>query len=280
MPMRSFIDLLFCIRKSKSKSASGLKRFKSKVFPLHWSFVFVGYAFAFAVVGVCIYCIVLFGAALGETLVTQWLIAMVIGILKSIFVIQPLKVTWVHILYTLFCSHLAHIIQSDSVRWNETCNVYRADRTDGVGTDTNLQEASGRRGKAPPQQEHYYLPTCTRPATLSCDSTAKSESTTLDPAVANGELLAASGGGGEGAASHRVPPEGPREGRAPLRVSARYCHSEGRSALPEPEYCFRTAIHTKQSGNVQYLYSVQHVLKKNTFEIFAAKSKHINKLII
>ena len=35
---------------------------------------------------------VVFGAALGEDLTTQWLIAMLIGILKSILIIEPVKV--------------------------------------------------------------------------------------------------------------------------------------------------------------------------------------------
>ena len=52
----------------------------------------MGYATAFAVVVICVYFIVLFGAALGETLTTQWLIASVVGVIKSIFIIQPIKV--------------------------------------------------------------------------------------------------------------------------------------------------------------------------------------------
>ena len=84
----------YLLRKLLYKLAFWLKWIKHKVFPLRWWVVFVGYAFAFGVVGVCIYFIVLFGAALGETLATQWLIAMFIGIVKSIFVIQPIKVQY------------------------------------------------------------------------------------------------------------------------------------------------------------------------------------------
>lgn len=62
------------------------------IFPFRWWFVFVGYGTAFSVVGVSLYFIVLFGAGLGETLTTQWLIALVVGLVKSIFVIQPAKV--------------------------------------------------------------------------------------------------------------------------------------------------------------------------------------------
>lgn len=74
------------------KIGSRLTWLVHKILPLRWWFVFIGYASAFAVVGICLYFIVLFGAALGETLTTQWIISMVIGLLKSIFVIQPLKV--------------------------------------------------------------------------------------------------------------------------------------------------------------------------------------------
>ena len=67
-------------------------RLKRKVLPLPWWFVLVGYAIALAAVGTCVYFIVVFGAILGETLATQWLIAMVVGTLESVVVEQPLKV--------------------------------------------------------------------------------------------------------------------------------------------------------------------------------------------
>ena len=85
------LSVLF-VSKLLYKFAVWIKHIKHKGFPLCWWVVFVGYAIAFAAVGVCIYFIVLFGAALGENLATQWLISMVIGIVKSIFVIQPMKV--------------------------------------------------------------------------------------------------------------------------------------------------------------------------------------------
>lgn len=76
----------------RNKFEETIRKLIHRVYPLPWWFVFVGYACAFAVVGICVYFIVLFGAALGETLVTQWIISLAIGILKSIFIIQPIKV--------------------------------------------------------------------------------------------------------------------------------------------------------------------------------------------
>ena len=69
-----------------------LWRLKHKVLPFPWWIVIVGYLFALALVIICIYFMVVFGAALGEDLTTQWLIAMLIGILKSILIIEPVKV--------------------------------------------------------------------------------------------------------------------------------------------------------------------------------------------
>lgn len=54
--------------------------------------MFVGYSIAVIAVGVCVYCIVIYGAILGEILVIQWLIAFVVGLVKDAFVIDPLKV--------------------------------------------------------------------------------------------------------------------------------------------------------------------------------------------
>jgi hypothetical protein len=67
-------------------------RVKRKLFPLPWWFVIIGYASAYGVVAICLYFIVVFGFALGETLVTQWVIALVIGTVKEVMVIEPVKV--------------------------------------------------------------------------------------------------------------------------------------------------------------------------------------------
>lgn len=79
-------------RKKLHEIGSRILWLKSKFLPLKWWFVFVGYGIALAAVGVCFYCIVVYGAILGETLVTQWLIAFVIGIVKDAFVLDPVKV--------------------------------------------------------------------------------------------------------------------------------------------------------------------------------------------
>ena len=67
---------------------------KRRVLPLPWWFIFIGYAVALVVVGVCIYFIVVLGSTLGESLATQWLISMLVGTLESVVVEQPLKVQY------------------------------------------------------------------------------------------------------------------------------------------------------------------------------------------
>ena len=63
-----------------------------KLFPLPWWSHFIGYALTLGVVVGCTYAVVGFGGAMGEYVATQWLIAMTIGIFKSVLVIQPIKV--------------------------------------------------------------------------------------------------------------------------------------------------------------------------------------------
>lgn len=84
--------LLFHDRRKVHTIGNAVLWLKRKVLPLPWWFVLVGYATALAAVGVCIYFIVVFGAILGETLATQWLLAMLVGTLQSVVVEQPLKV--------------------------------------------------------------------------------------------------------------------------------------------------------------------------------------------
>ena len=88
----NFSTVLNLCRISLYKIEDALLSAKNKIIPFPWCIVFLAYAISFAIVGVCVYCIVVYGSILGEALTTQWLIAMVIGIAKSIFVIQPAKV--------------------------------------------------------------------------------------------------------------------------------------------------------------------------------------------
>ena len=85
-------NVWFASRRKVHTVGNAMLWLKRKVLPLPWWFVLVGYATALAAVGVCIYFIVVFGAILGETLATQWLIAMLVGTLESVVVEQPLKV--------------------------------------------------------------------------------------------------------------------------------------------------------------------------------------------
>ena len=64
----------------------------AKLFPLPWWTHVIGYLLAYATVACCTYLIVILGGGLGEYLATQWLIAMLVCIFKSIIIIQPVKV--------------------------------------------------------------------------------------------------------------------------------------------------------------------------------------------
>ena len=68
-------------------------------FPLAWWFIFFGYALVFAIVVASAIVIVIFGSSLGEKLALEWLLAMLIGMLNSIFVIQPLKVDFLSLTF-------------------------------------------------------------------------------------------------------------------------------------------------------------------------------------
>lgn len=104
LPLQSVLIVIIIIitlkfvRIKLNKIRSRFQRLKRKVLPLKWWFVFVGYAIALTALAVCVYCIVVYGAILGETLVIQWIIAFVIGVVKDAFVIDPIKVRNVIIL--------------------------------------------------------------------------------------------------------------------------------------------------------------------------------------
>ncbi len=76
------------------KTTETLLSIRKVFFPLRWWFIFFGYALVFAIVVASAIVIVIFGSSLGEKLALEWLLAMLIGMLNSILVIQPIKVNF------------------------------------------------------------------------------------------------------------------------------------------------------------------------------------------
>ena len=76
----------------RQKVGAMLGAVKVLMFPFIWWSHYVGYVLAFASIAVATWAIVCFGGGLGEELATEWVVTMLLSILKSVLVIQPVKV--------------------------------------------------------------------------------------------------------------------------------------------------------------------------------------------
>lgn len=76
----------------RQKVGAAMSAAKARLLPFPWFSHYVAYALAFASIAGATWAIVCFGGGLGEELATEWVVTMLISVLKSVLVIQPLKV--------------------------------------------------------------------------------------------------------------------------------------------------------------------------------------------
>ena len=75
----------------------------NKMFSLPWWFKSVAYMFAFACVGTCVFFIIIKGITFGQEKVAKWLTSLLVSILSSILLTQPIQIVLTTLLFITVC---------------------------------------------------------------------------------------------------------------------------------------------------------------------------------
>uniref|UniRef100_A0A1I8FY15 PLAT domain-containing protein n=1 Tax=Macrostomum lignano TaxID=282301 RepID=A0A1I8FY15_9PLAT len=85
----------------KSKVLARIRPAVRRVWPLPWWSYIIGYILSFLSVAACTYLMVEFGGVLGEAKTSEWLASMLVTLLQSIVLIQPVKIVVIAAAYAL-----------------------------------------------------------------------------------------------------------------------------------------------------------------------------------